>query len=137
MMNHWNGLSIKPSSRHYPLFTLMLFVHLFSWDTQAQGRFGGGNGSGYFQMQASGITTSTSNLAVEPNDWVAFPQPASTTLNLKGPITSNAQVALYDWKGRLLVEKPLSNYQLILPNGLRGLYILECQGKRKPILLGE
>ncbi len=103
----------------------------------SQGRFSGGNGSGYNQFQTSAITTASPTLSEINPEVLIYPQPARKWINIRGFVMPNSEARLYDQQGRTRFRGLWEGDALMLPELSPGLYFLELSGRSYKLMITD
>ena len=86
------------------------------------------------------VTSLEDVIELVENNFKIYPNPATSHLNIKSEMTGKGEVAIYDMTGRLVKNvsvSDLSNATINLSDIEKGIYLININGKKEKVVIGN
>ena len=86
------------------------------------------------------VTSLDGTIEIVENNFNIYPNPANSYVNIKSEMTGKGEVAIYDMTGRLVKNvsvSDLSNATIDLSDIEKGIYLIDVNGKKEKVVVGN
>ena len=86
------------------------------------------------------VTSLDGTIEIVENNFNIYPNPANSYVNIKSEMTGKGEVAIYDMTGRLVKNvsvSDLSNATINLSDIEKGIYLININGKKEKVVIGN
>ena len=86
------------------------------------------------------VTSLEGTIEIVENEFEIYPNPATSYVNIKSEMTGKGEISIYDMTGRLVKNvsvSDLSNAMINLSDIEKGIYLININGKKEKVVIGN